>query len=44
LFLNPGSAGPRRFALPITMALLHVEHTPAGLALRAEHVALVERH
>jgi len=24
LFLNPGSAGPRRFGLPITMARLHV--------------------
>lgn len=26
LFLNPGSAGPRRFRLPITVALLHVRH------------------
>ncbi|MBI2433981.1 MAG: metallophosphoesterase family protein [Candidatus Hydrogenedentes bacterium] len=25
LFLNPGSAGPRRFKLPVTLALLHVE-------------------
>lgn len=25
LYLNPGSAGPRRFRLPITVALLHVE-------------------
>lgn len=25
LFLNPGSAGPRRFSLPVSMALLHVE-------------------
>lgn len=24
LFLNPGSAGPRRFRLPISLALLHV--------------------
>src|SRR5262245_23441560 len=24
LYLNPGSAGPRRFKLPITVALLHV--------------------
>jgi len=24
LYLNPGSAGPRRFGLPISMALLHV--------------------
>jgi putative phosphoesterase len=25
LFLNPGSAGPRRFELPVTLAWLHVE-------------------
>jgi predicted phosphodiesterase len=25
LFLNPGSAGPRRFKLPVTLALLEVE-------------------
>jgi hypothetical protein len=25
LFLNPGSAGPRRFQLPVTLAWLHVE-------------------
>jgi putative phosphoesterase len=24
LYLNPGSAGPRRFSLPITLALLDV--------------------
>ena len=24
LFLNPGSAGPRRFRLPVTMARLHI--------------------
>ncbi len=29
LYLNPGSAGPRRFHLPISMALLHVE--PDGI-------------
>ena len=29
LFLNPGSAGPRRFQLPVTVAWLHIE--PAGL-------------
>lgn len=29
LYLNPGSAGPRRFGLPVSMALLHVD--PAGL-------------
>ena len=27
LFLNPGSAGPRRFALPITVARLHIEES-----------------
>jgi predicted phosphodiesterase len=25
LYLNPGSAGPRRFSLPISLARLHVE-------------------
>ena len=29
LYLNPGSAGPRRFKLPITLATLEV--TPAGI-------------
>jgi putative phosphoesterase len=29
LYLNPGSAGPRRFHLPISMALLHME--PDGI-------------
>ena len=29
LYLNPGSAGPRRFHLPVSMALLHVE--PGGI-------------
>jgi uncharacterized protein len=29
LYLNPGSAGPRRFKLPITLATLEI--TPAGL-------------
>ena len=37
LYLNPGSAGPRRFSLPICLALLHV----TGTRLRHEfiHVA-----
>ena len=26
LFVNPGSAGPRRFKLPITLALLDIDH------------------
>jgi predicted phosphodiesterase len=25
LFLNPGSVGPRRFQLPVTLAWLHIE-------------------
>jgi uncharacterized protein len=28
LFLNPGSAGPRRFDLPVTAALLHLDQLP----------------
>jgi len=28
LFLNPGSAGPRRFDLPVTVALLHLGEAP----------------
>ena len=28
LFLNPGSAGPRRFDLPVTVALLHLDQRP----------------
>jgi putative phosphoesterase len=36
LYLNPGSAGPRRFHLPATLARLHV----SGKALRAELVQL----
>lgn len=33
LFVNPGSAGPRRFKLPISVGYLHV---PARGAMRAE--------
>lgn len=36
LYLNPGSAGPRRFKLPVTVALLWV--SPAGV--EAEHIEL----
>ncbi|PYU66733.1 MAG: YfcE family phosphodiesterase [Acidobacteria bacterium] len=28
LYVNPGSAGPRRFQLPVTLARLNVETTP----------------
>jgi len=36
LFFNPGSAGPRRFRLPICVGRLHIEHGTA----RAELVTL----
>jgi hypothetical protein len=36
LYLNPGSAGPRRFRLPISVALLRIE----GALLRPEFVDL----
>ncbi|AMR64916.1 metallophosphoesterase family protein [Aquipseudomonas alcaligenes] len=36
LWVNPGSAGPRRFKLPISVALLHIENG----AVRAELVVL----
>ena len=37
LYLNPGSAGPRRFKLPITVARLHV----SGERLEAERIDLL---
>lgn len=37
LYVNPGSAGPRRFKLPVTVALLHVR----GENVDAEIVPLV---
>lgn len=36
LFINPGSAGPRRFKLPVTVARLHV----TGTRIRPEIVEL----
>ena len=36
LFLNPGSAGPRRFRLPVSAAILYVE----GESLEAELIEL----
>lgn len=36
LYINPGSAGPRRFKLPISVALLHIDEQ----GLRAELVEL----
>ena len=37
LYINPGSAGPRRFKLPITCAILHVDAN----GLRVEPITLV---
>ena len=36
LFVNPGSAGPRRFRLPVSIALLHIQ----GASVEAELVTL----
>ena len=36
LFINPGSAGPKRFRLPVSIALLHIKNN----SLRAELVTL----
>ena len=36
LYLNPGSAGPRRFNLPVSVALMHVN----GKSVKAEIVQL----
>jgi len=36
LYLNPGSAGPRRFKLPVSVAFLHVN----GTSVKAEIVQL----
>ncbi len=38
LFVNPGSAGPRRFRLPVTIALLDID----GDAIDAEIVRIIE--
>lgn len=38
LYLNPGSAGPRRFQLPVALAKLQLD--PAGLKARIEQLAL----
>lgn len=37
LYVNPGSAGPRRFRLPITLARLHIDENP----IRVERVEIV---
>jgi len=36
LFINPGSAGPRRFKLPVTVGMLHID----GLDVRGELIEL----
>ncbi|TDV60328.1 metallophosphoesterase family protein [Pseudomonas sp. LP_7_YM] len=36
LFINPGSAGPRRFKLPISVGILHID----GLDIRGELIEL----
>lgn len=36
LFINPGSAGPRRFRLPVTVGVLHID----GLDVRGELIEL----
>jgi uncharacterized protein len=41
LYLNPGSAGPRRFKLPITLATLEV--TPDGLRPEIHYLEAVAR-
>src|SRR6202011_3014536 len=38
LYLNPGTAGPRRFTLPVTLARLHVN----GERLEAERIDLLK--
>jgi len=37
LYLNPGSAGPRRFNLPITLARINLQKSP----WKAEFVKLL---
>jgi uncharacterized protein len=39
LFINPGSAGPRRFQLPVTVARLDLSRSP----WRAEFIHLLEK-
>jgi uncharacterized protein len=40
LYFNPGSAGPRRFKLPVSVGRLRVD----GKAVRAEIITIVESH
>ena len=41
LFMNPGSAGPRRFKLPVTIGLLQVGH--AGIDAEIQELNLPEK-
>jgi predicted phosphodiesterase len=34
LFINPGSAGPRRFKLPVTVGFLHIEGDTLNARIR----------
>jgi uncharacterized protein len=38
LFMNPGSAGPRRFKLPVTVGLLHVSRAGIDAQIRELHL------
>ena len=40
LYLNPGSAGPRRFRLPVMLARLHIR----GQTIESEFVELIPSH
>ena len=37
LYLNPGSAGPRRFRLPVTLAILDI----SGAAMKPQIIRLI---
>ena len=42
LYLNPGSAGPRRFKLPVTLAIMRVNGFDRELKVRTDFIDLVE--
>jgi hypothetical protein len=41
LYFNPGSAGPRRFKLPVSIGRLIVEGATENLTPRAEFIELL---
>jgi hypothetical protein len=43
LFVNPGSAGPRRFSLPVTIAILDIGHDDIRAEIRELNVAARNR-